>query len=404
MNNRKTLLRVCALGLVVLMLGGCSALISDPVVATVGDVEVTYSQFYNVFETYSAYGMLDTSTAEGLEEAHQTVFDVLIDGTLPLAIAHEQGLTLTEEEEAEALENAAADMESYLSTYLDDSITDEDARMEAAIEAFNDAYASAGVTYEQAKEETEQSYLDQALGNKLIDQIRSEVPATTDEEAQTWYDEQLAAEREEYAEDSTAYYYDSQYYSYTGEVQPLVAPEGLFYVKHILIRDDSDDSDTSSDSSGEESLSSSDSVSFTDPEELANTVLEKVEAGEDFDTLIEAYGDDPGMESEPTKSQGYIIGEGFDSIYDDAFYEAAMELKETGDTSGIVKGSSGYHIIRRVGDVSTDPIPFEDVVEEIKTYLDTQKQDEAYNAKLEEWREQVEIKTYEKRVSYIGLQ
>ena len=81
-----------------------------------------------------------------------------------------------------------------------------------------------------------------------------------------------------------------------------------------------------------------------------------------------------------------------------------MELEETGDTSGIVKGSSGYHIIRRVGDVSTDPIPFEDVVEEIKTYLDTQKQDEAYNAKLEEWREQVEIKTYEKRVSYIGLQ
>lgn len=38
MNNQKTILRICALALEVLMLGGCSAVISNPVVAKVGDV------------------------------------------------------------------------------------------------------------------------------------------------------------------------------------------------------------------------------------------------------------------------------------------------------------------------------------------------------------------------------
>lgn len=139
MNNQKTILRICALALAVLMLGGCSAVISNPVVAKVGDVEISYSQFANLFDTYSSYGMVDTSTAESLEEARAMVFDDLVEASLPLAVAHSQNITLTEEETAEAMESAQSILDSYLSSYMDDSIADERAGSRA-IEAFDAAY------------------------------------------------------------------------------------------------------------------------------------------------------------------------------------------------------------------------------------------------------------------------
>ena len=178
-----------------------------------------------------------------------------------------------------------------------------------------------------------------------------------------------------------------------------MAPEGLFYVKHILIMNDEAAEDTAS----EDTLSSSSSATFRDSKALAETVLEKVQAGEDFDKLVEDYGEDPGMTNEPNKSLGYLIGEGFDSVYDKAFYEAAMELKEEGDTSGIVEGSNGYHIIRRCKDASTEPLAFEEVEEEILNYLNSQKQNEVYQETLAAWREEIPVTLYEKRVSYVGI-
>ncbi|MEA4970316.1 MAG: peptidylprolyl isomerase [Candidatus Pelethousia sp.] len=402
MNDRKTLLRVCALLIAALMLSGCSAVISNPVVGKVGDVEITYSQFYSLFDSYSSYGLVDTSTAEALAEARTSIFNMLVDSTLPIAAAHKQGLTLTEEEKAAALEQAASTMQNYLSKYQDETVADEAARTAAAIKAFNKAYKANGITYESVKKETEQAALDAALGNKLTQQVKATAAAATDADAQTWYDAQLKTEREKYAADATAYYQDNQYYSYSGAVKPLVAPEGLFYVKHILIKTE-DPADTSAESGEDGETVSSDSVSFGDPKAAAASILEKVNAGEDFDALIEEYGEDPGMQAEPAKTQGYVIGEGYDAVYDQAFYDAAMKLKKTGDTSGVVEGSYGYHIIRRVGDVSTEPIPFADVQEDIITYLNNKNQSDAYNAALEQWKSEIDVKFYEKRVSYVGL-
>lgn len=399
MNNHKTLLRVCALLLAALVLSGCSAVVSNPVVAQVGDVEITYSQFYNLFDMYASYGMVDSSTSEKIKEARATVFDQLINSALPIAAAHQQELTLTEEEKADALKSAASTLESYLSQYKDETVADEGARTGAAIKAFNKAYKASGITYDKVKAETEKASLDEALGRKMADQVKAGAASATEAEAKAWYEEQLKAEREKYAQDATAYYYDSQYYTYSGAVRPLIAPEGLFYVKHILVKHD----DAQEGTGGDGELAASDSVSFKDPEAAARSILEKVNAGEDFDALVEEYGEDTGMTSEPAKTKGYVIGEGFESVYDKAFYEAALELKKTGDTSGLVKGTYGYHIIRRAGDVSAEPVPFEDVKEEILAYLDNQNQADAYNAALEQWKSEIAVKTYDKRVSYVGL-
>lgn len=38
----------------------------------------------------------------------------------------------------------------------------------------------------------------------------------------------------------------------------------------------------------------------------AEDVLARAQAGEDFDSLIETYGQDTGMNNEPNKSRGYL--------------------------------------------------------------------------------------------------
>jgi hypothetical protein len=78
-----------------------------------------------------------------------------------------------------------------------------------------------------------------------------------------------------------------------------------------------------------------------DPTELANQLLVRAHAGEDFDMLIREYGEDPGMWGNP---DGYTFVEG---VMVDEFYEATKALA-IGEISGLVPSMFGYHIIKRV--------------------------------------------------------
>ncbi len=74
--------------------------------------------------------------------------------------------------------------------------------------------------------------------------------------------------------------------------------------------------------------------------ELAETVLARAKAGEDFHALIEEFGEDPGMVG---NEEGYYF------TYDEMvaeFEEATFALAE-GEISEIVETSYGYHIIKK---------------------------------------------------------
>jgi len=78
------------------------------------------------------------------------------------------------------------------------------------------------------------------------------------------------------------------------------------------------------------------------PEELlALELIERANAGEDFWTLIETYGQDPGMWSNP---EGYTFTTG---VMVPSFEMATREL-EIGEISGVVWSDFGIHIIKRV--------------------------------------------------------
>lgn len=81
-------------------------------------------------------------------------------------------------------------------------------------------------------------------------------------------------------------------------------------------------------------------------EEIANTVMKKIEAGEDFGELAAEYSDDEG-----TKGKGGSLGYFSRGRMVKPFEEAAFALKdgEPGDLSPLVKSRFGFHIIQFEG-------------------------------------------------------
>lgn len=78
---------------------------------------------------------------------------------------------------------------------------------------------------------------------------------------------------------------------------------------------------------------------YENPEEVANEVLTKAKAGEDFVALIDQYNEDPGA-----TAAGYTLGPG-EMVKE--FEEASFAL-DFDQISDIVKTDYGYHIIKRL--------------------------------------------------------
>lgn len=130
---------------------------------------------------------------------------------------------------------------------------------------------------------------------------------------------------------------------------------------------------------------------------LAQEVLAKAQAGEDFDALIETYGEDAGMNAEPNKSRGYLVCDGL-SIYEQSFQDAAMALENVGDVSAeLVKTSYGYHILQYASELAGGEVEY---TEEIKTAIYDEMlkeaQDAAYEAAVTQWVSEAKVETFPK--------
>ncbi len=123
----------------------------------------------------------------------------------------------------------------------------------------------------------------------------------------------------------------------------------------------------------------------------------KIAAGEDFDKLIETYGQDDGMKNDPTKTNGYYVSLN-SQMWDDEFTSAAMALQKVGDISQPVLSQSGVHIIKYIADVTPGAVPLEQIKDEIKEEtLDSAKND-LYDKTIQEWVTAVNAKTYVDRL------
>ena len=129
----------------------------------------------------------------------------------------------------------------------------------------------------------------------------------------------------------------------------------------------------------------------------AQDVLARAQAGEDFDALLEEYGEDTGMKNEPNKSRGYLVCEGL-SVYEQSFQDAAMALGKVGDVSAeLVKTSYGYHILQYATDVVPGAVELtKEIKSDIYNSLLSAAKDAAYESAVTQWVSEADVKTFPK--------
>ncbi len=129
----------------------------------------------------------------------------------------------------------------------------------------------------------------------------------------------------------------------------------------------------------------------------AQDVLARAQSGEDFDSLIETYGQDTGMNNEPNKSRGYLVCDGL-SVYEQSFQDAAMALEKVGDVSAeLVKTSYGYHILQYATDIAAGEVEYTDEIKSnIYDTMLSDAKDAAYEAAVTQWVSEAKVTTYPK--------
>jgi foldase protein PrsA len=129
-------------------------------------------------------------------------------------------------------------------------------------------------------------------------------------------------------------------------------------------------------------------------EQEAKDIKAKIDKGEKFEDMAKQYGTDA------TKDNGGELGY---YAYDSQelvkeFMDGAKNLKE-GEVSGPVKSEFGYHLIKATGINKTSKVQtYDEVKEQIKSTLTGTQQQEAYTKKLQEWNDELKVKTYEDKI------
>ncbi len=102
-------------------------------------------------------------------------------------------------------------------------------------------------------------------------------------------------------------------------------------------------------------------------EAIANTVMEKLEAGEDFKALVMEYSDDEGSKVRDG-GLGYFTRGRMVKPFEDAAF--ALKDGEVGDLSPLIKSRFGYHIIKFEGYKPAGVRKFEVVKPQIMTQVE----------------------------------
>ena len=437
-----------------LMLSGCALVVKDEAVdaatpiITKGDKVITKAEVQSAANTelnymaylYSIYGYsYDTTDPDNIAEAQESAIQQLEEDLVIREKIEEMGLTLTEEEEAEAMETAQSNFDSEVSyaksAVFSDSELEGDELTNAAVEYL----AGNGVTLESYQNNAR----DNALDTKLREEIIKDV-VVTEEELQAEYQSLVDADRETYGENPGTYAD-----TINNGTTIYYAPEGVRRVKQILTKFHDDDqalideanskiteantavttaeakisaAEEIRDSEGvdeetkagaeadleaanaelaeaqasleaaQAELKSATDAAFANLDEETDAILAELEDGADWDTLMAEKNQDPGMQSGETAEKGYAVSAEMTS-FDQAFVQAAMDLQEIGDVSAKTRGESyGYYIIKYFADEPAGEIGLDAVSEDISATLLSSKQNTTYTDTIAQWVEEAGFK------------
>ena len=389
-------------------------------------LEDAQKQFEEASAIYAQYGIPMDAYAG---EIKQSIVEGMVRDAVLKAKADVLGLSqLDEDTLADLNAKAAEDLESYVQYYIG-SFSREGATDEENREATLAGLSEHGYTQENMLETRIADYVSEQLHNYVTADV-----TVDDADIQAEYEAMVADDQEQFTDD------DRSYNSARTQGETIAwNPEGYRAVKHVLVKF-SDDQTAQYNELQDALTSLNDELAALDnPEEAEAAETEEAEAaetgeaeeveparsreeiqadigavsvsiealysellpraqevidafngGEDFDSLIEKYGEDPGMTREPTASQGYAVCK--DSTYwDPAFTEGAMAIAEAGQISEPVRGRNGIHIIYYMNDITPGAVPFEEIREGVEAKALETKISNTYNDQVSAWVDEANV-------------
>ncbi len=399
MNKLKKIASIILCAAMIASLSACSMVSVDPekdanqVVAVVGDTQILKKQYTENFDTMMSYYGYDESylsdpkNKESVDTMKKSILDQMVSEEAAYQYAIANGMDLTDAEKQEAQDSLNETIESYKTNIRD------------AVEKDAESDPSINVEEEIAKREADQlakyqdpAYIQGTIRYQVIEKFADSIAATvnvTEADAKERYD--LEVENQKNMLDNVAML---EFNAQMGNPQ-YVYPEGTKAVKNLLIKipDDKQTAISTLRSGGNDA-----DADATLQEELAkikskaDEVLAKVKAGEDFDALLEEYGEDTGMTSEPYKTKGYYVYPG-NTQYVQSFTDASLALQNVGDTTDLVASDFGYHIIKLIA-IPDQVVPFDDVKEDLIATLQSSEEQNAIQQKENELVEEYKAKKY----------
>ena len=380
-----------------------------------------YGNYSYIAQLYSSFGMsMDSGT---VNDILQDVVDTEIQSRAIAKEFESRGLTLSKTLDEIYAEADEAYQSNYDYVYENaEGDTDEVRAANTKLSLYQQGY-----TKDHLREYFVSTYQTEAVEAA----VREEISEVTDEELQAAYEEQVAADESTYTETPTKL--DGTMTS--ADALVCWMPEGYRTVKHVLVipedevlqavtdarkavdtaqteletlKTELDDVNDDESEEGEEVRTAEEIQADIDAKEAELADLEaaakaaetaclesvkdrtdeiyaKLEAGEDFDAVMAEYGEDPGMQSEPSMTSGYYVSA--DSTQWDANFTAgAMLLSQVGDYSAEpVISTSGVHIIYYNSDVTPGAVPLEDIRDALYDQTLESMKSEHYQNELTSW-------------------
>lgn len=356
--------RLCACLLALALLLGMTALAAegdDPVLFTFNGTEVHQSEVIRRAAAYGQAQLISSDTA--YDEAIEYM---IVNQLVPEARAAELGLDqFTDAELAEINAEAADYYEQQLDAYVEGMGANlSDSEKESFREELRAYWNEMGTTIEAAQE----NHRFNKVKARMLETMNVEI---SDEEIAQVYEEQVQKDEDFFKDNILAYEYFTEYL----QSDVWYVPEGYRGVLQILLYADAALCDAYEDAvSAGEGVEEAAQAIIASKQSAIDAIYARLDAGEDFVSVMLDYTQDPGMDDEriangyPVHVKSTVWGKEFAA---GAFSE---EMQQVGDVSQPIASKYGVHILYYLRDVPSGRIAMDERIREsITAYLTNQK-------------------------------
>lgn len=389
----------------------------DTVVAVVSGEKITKRMVLNEYSRQkSIMGVTDEIEADPFYESvirstQKNLLDRMVESIVKREIAKDLGfypLTAQQQQRVEekADEYRQARIDDVLSYYDGIEILDEndEAKSLDYLEMATKAVDEMMETSYPVSREMDIRYAEREVIDELLADYYAKDVVVTEEDVKAHYEERLEMQKEDFAADTTWVVRFLTLESFKSDTL-VYYPGDVVRVKQVLLGiDESTQAEirrlrANGDTEGADALREQ---ALAELKPQAEQVLQRAKNGEDFDELIVEYGQDPGLSTETQREEGYVIAK-HSMNYNVTFQEAALELQKAGDLSPLVATDFGYHIIMAIDTYPEKTIPYEEVSDRLRNYVQDQREMAALSQAVSAKQEEMPIEKYEDRITEKGI-